>query len=211
MSLFWSKNALFWSEMHHMLSYSVVLYCTVFLLHCSVYFLLPYGIAWYCIVWFGILCYLFCILLRFSLRRAGFVSQDAYSLHPPIRLSPPIRLIWIIWLSRPIRMNPPFWLSPPIRLILIIRIIQLNPSIRLVICYLSLVIGHLSFGFFYLSFVYLLFVALLFIALLGIYFVTLWYYMVLHCMIWYFILSILHSSAFFASSRGLCLARRLFP
>ena len=35
--------------------------------------------------------------------------------------------------------------------------------------------------------------------------------MVLHCMIWYFILSILHSSAFFASSRGLCLARRLFP
>ena len=78
-------------------------------------------------------------------------------------------------------------------------------------CYLLFVICHLSFGIFYLSFVYLLFVALLFIALLGIYFVTLWYYMVLHCMIWYLILSILHAFAFFASSRGLCLARRLFP
>ena len=76
---------------------------------------------------------------------------------------------------------------------------------------LLFVICHLSFGIFYLSFVYLLFVALLFIALLGIYFVTLWYYMVLHCMIWYLILSILHAFAFFASSRGLCLARRLFP
>ena len=50
----------------------------------------------------------------------------------------------------------------------------------------------------------------LFIALLGIYFVTLWHYMVLHCMIWYLMLSILHAFAFFASSRGLCLARRLF-
>ena len=175
--------------MHHMLSYSVVLYCTVFYCIAWYIFLLTYGIAWYCIVWFGILCYLFCILLRFLLCRTGFVSQDAYSLHPPIQLSPPIRLIWIIWLSRPIRMNPPFWLSPPIRLILIIRIIQLNPSIRLIICYLSLVIGHLSFGFFYLSFVYLLFVALLFIALLGVYFVTWWYYMELHCMICYLILS----------------------
>ena len=37
------------------------------------------------------------MLLRRSLRCAGFVSQDAYSLHPPIWLSPPIRLIWIIW------------------------------------------------------------------------------------------------------------------
>ena len=35
--------------------------------------------------------------------------------------------------------------------------------------------------------------------------------MVLHCMIWYLMLSILHTFAFFASSRGLCLARRLFP
>merc|ERR1711963_684562 len=49
------------------------------------------------------------------------------------------------------------------------------------------------------------------IALLGIYFVTFWYCMVLHCMIWYLMLSILHTFAFFASLRGLCLARRLFP
>ena len=54
-------------------------------------------------------------------------------------------------------------------------------------------------------------IALFFIALLGIYFVTLWYCMVLHCMIWYLMLSILHTFAFFALSRGLCLARRLFP
>ena len=52
-------------------------------------------------------------------------------------------------------------------------------------------------------------IALCFIALHGIYFVTLWYCMVLHCMIWYLMLSILHAFAFFASLRGLCLARRL--
>ena len=213
MSLFWSKNALFWSEMHHMLSYSVVLYCTVFLLHCLVYILLPFGIAWYCIVWFGILCYLFCILLRFLLCRTGFVSQDAYSLHPPIQLSPPIRLIWIIWLSRPIRMNPPFWLSPPIRLILIIRIIQLNPSIRLlfVICHWSLVICHLVFFICHLFICYLLHCCLLhcLVYILLPYGIT-WYCNV-WCMMYDLILSILHAFAFFASSRGLCLARRLFP
>ena len=38
-----------------------------------------------------------------------------------------------------------------------------------------------------------------------------WYCMVLYCMIWYFMLSILHAIASFASSRGLCLARCLFP
>ena len=83
MSLFWSKNALFWSEMYHMLSYSVVLYCTVFLLHCLVYILLPYGITCNCIVLFGILYYLFSnsMLLYFLLRRAGCVSQDVYSLN----------------------------------------------------------------------------------------------------------------------------------
>ena len=159
------------------------MYCTVFLLHCLVNILPPYGIAWYCIVWFGILCYLFCILLRFSLRHAGFVSQDAYSLHPPIWLSPPIWLIWIIWLSRPIRMNPPFWLSPPIRLILIIRIIQLNPSIRLVICYLSLVIGHLSFGFFicHLFICYLLHCCLLHCLV----YILLPYGIAWYCIIWF--------------------------
>merc|ERR1711944_332978 len=35
--------------------------------------------------------------------------------------------------------------------------------------------------------------------------------MVLHCMIWYLMLSILHAFTFFALSRRLCLARRLFP
>ena len=40
-----------------------------------------HGIAWYCIVCFGILYYLFCMLLRRSLCRAGCVSQHAYSLN----------------------------------------------------------------------------------------------------------------------------------
>ena len=39
-----------WSSPHHMLSYSVVLYFTAFLLHCLVYILLPYGIALYDLV-----------------------------------------------------------------------------------------------------------------------------------------------------------------
>ena len=82
-------------------------------------------------------------------------------------------------------------------------------------CYLLFVICHLSFVICHLVF---LFVICLFViccivvfALLGIYFVTFWYCMVLHCMIWYLMLSILHTFAYFASSRGLCLARRLFP
>ena len=78
---FWSKNALFWSEMHHMLSYSVVLYCTVFFIALlGIYFVtFWYCMVLHCMIWY--LSYLFCILLRFSLRRAGCVSQDAYSLN----------------------------------------------------------------------------------------------------------------------------------
>ena len=101
-----------------------------------------YFIAWYiyfvtlwycmvlhCMIWylFCILCYLFCILLRFSL-------------HPPIWLSPPIRLIWIIWLSRPIRINPPFSFGSSG------SSSSIHPSgLLFVICHLSFVIWYFLF------------------------------------------------------------------
>ena len=54
---FGANNALFWSEMYHMLSYSIVRYCIAF--HCIIwYILLPYGIAWYSIVLHNIVWYL---------------------------------------------------------------------------------------------------------------------------------------------------------
>ena len=55
----------------------IVVYCIAWYIFC--YLMVLHGIALY--IWFGILCNLFCMLLRFSLRRAGCVSQDAYSLN----------------------------------------------------------------------------------------------------------------------------------
>ena len=187
MSLFWSKNALFWSEIHHMLSYSVVLYCIVFLLHCLVYILLPYGIAWYCIVWFGILCYLFCILLRFLLCRTGFVSQDAYSLHPPIQLSPPISDSFgssgsadpSEWIhpSGSAHQSGSFWSSGSSSLI--------HPSgLLFVICHWSLVICHLVFFICHLFICYLLHCCLLHCLV----YILLPYGITWYCIVWFGIL-----------------------
>ena len=56
MALFGANNALFWSLMYYMLSYSIVRYCIAFL--CTIwYILLPYGNAWcpnvmHCIIWY---------------------------------------------------------------------------------------------------------------------------------------------------------------
>ena len=92
MALFWANNALFWSEMYHMLSYSIVGYWTAF--YCiKWYILFPYGIAWccivlhcialYCIVSYGILCYLMVSnsIARFCV--AGF-GERAVSRKTPI-------------------------------------------------------------------------------------------------------------------------------
>ena len=54
-------------------------YCIACYIFC--YLMILHDIAWYCIVWFGILCYIYCMLLRFSLCHAGCVSQDAFSLN----------------------------------------------------------------------------------------------------------------------------------
>ena len=71
MALFGAKNILFWSEMYGM--YLRVMFgIALFLLHRLVCILLPYGIA----LWFGILCYLYCMLLHLSVRLPGCVSQD---------------------------------------------------------------------------------------------------------------------------------------
>ena len=78
MSLFWSKNALFWSEMHHMLLYSVVLYCTVF--YCIAWYIFCYLMVLHCNIWYSMLSILHAIAC-YSLRRAGCVLQDTYSLN----------------------------------------------------------------------------------------------------------------------------------
>ena len=83
MSLFWSKDALFWSEMHHMLSYSVVLYCTVF--YCIAWYIFCYllvlhGIALYDLVSYVIYFAYFCVF-RF-VARALSRKTPIPSIHP---------------------------------------------------------------------------------------------------------------------------------
>merc|ERR1712107_65868 len=81
MSLFWSKNALFRSEMHHILSYSVVLYCTVFFIALlGIYFVT----FWYCMV---LHCMIWYLMLSILHTFAFFVSSRwlclARRLFPP--------------------------------------------------------------------------------------------------------------------------------
>ena len=138
MSLFWSKNALFWSEMHHMLSYSVVLYCTVFFIALlGIYFVT----FWYCMV---LHCMIWYLMLSILHTFAFFASSRglclARRLFPPsTHLAQPTHPTHLDHLAQPTHPNQ------STLLIWIIRLIQLNPPIRLVICYLSFVIFHLSF------------------------------------------------------------------
>ena len=90
----------------------------------------------HCMIWYLMLSILFAYFCVFC-----FVAQDAYSLHPPIWLSPPIRLIWIIWLSRPIRINPPFSFGSSG------SSSSIHPSgLLFVICHLSFVIWYFLFA-----------------------------------------------------------------
>ena len=151
MSLFWSKDALFWSEMHHMLSYSVVLYCTVFLLHCLVYFFVN---LWYCMVLHCMIWYLMLSILHtfafFALSHGLCLARRLFP--PSTHLAQPTHPTHLDHLAQPTHPNQ------STLLIWIIRLIQLNPPIRLVICYLSFVICHLSFVIWYFLFAICLFV-----------------------------------------------------
>ena len=138
---FWSKNALFWSEIHHMLSYSVVLYCIVF--YCIVFYCIAWYIFCYLMVLHGIalydlvsyVIYFVCILLRFSLRRTRRLFP------PSTHLAQPTHPTHLDHLAQPTHPNQ------STLLIWIIRLIQLNPpsGLLFVICHLSFVIWYFSF------------------------------------------------------------------
>ena len=141
------------------------MYCTFFIALLGIYFVtLWYCIVLHCMIWYLMLS----ILHTFAFFASSCGLCLARRLFPPS--THPTHLDHLVQPTHPNQSTLLIW---------IIRLILLNPPIRLVICYLLFVICHLSFGIFYLPFVYLLFVALLFIALLGIYFVTLWYYICL--------------------------------
>ena len=150
MSLFWSKNALFWSEMHHMLSYSVVCIALFFIALLGIYFVT----FWYCMV---LHCMIWYLMLSILHTFAFFASSRglclARRLFPPsTHLAKPTHPTHLDHLAQPTHPNQ------STLLIWIIRLIQLNPPIRLVICYLSFVICHLSFVIWYFLFAICLFV-----------------------------------------------------